>query len=105
MEAAAHSIEHNEVAQALVGLMRDKETWFGSWSKLLAELQPHAVVTKYWPANSIQLRNRVIRLSEDLRKCGLEWRNNGREPGSGRSVVEVRRLQNYVNNHILTSVT
>lgn len=105
MEAAAHTIEHNEVAQALVALMRDKEVWYGSWSKLLADLQPLAVVTKYWPTNSLQLRNRVIRLSEDLRKCGLEWRNNGREGGSGRSVLEVRRLKGYVNNHVLTSVS
>jgi hypothetical protein len=44
-------------------------------------------------------------LSEDLRKCGLEWRNNGREGGSGRSVLEVRRLKGYVNNHVLTSVS
>lgn len=105
MEAAAHSIEHNEVAQALVALMRDKEVWFGSWSRLLADLQPLAVVSKFWPSNSLQLRNRVVRLSEDLRKCGLEWRNNGREGGSGRSVIEVRRLKGYVDRHVLTSVT
>jgi hypothetical protein len=103
-EAAAHTIEHNEVAQALVALMKEREVWYGSWSKLLADLTPLAVVTKYWPANSLQLRNRVIRLSEDLRKCGLEWRNNGRESGTGRSVVEVRRLKDFVNNHVLTSV-
>lgn len=104
-EAAAHTVEHNEVAQALVALMQDKEVWYGSWSKLLADLQPVAIVTKYWPANSLQLRNRVIRLSEDLRRCGLEWRSNGREGGTGRSVIEVRRLKGYVNSHVLTSVS
>jgi hypothetical protein len=44
-------------------------------------------------------------LSEDLRKCGLEWRNNGRESKTGRSVVEVRRLKTFVSDHVLTSVT
>lgn len=105
MEASAHFIEHNEVAQALVALMRDKEVWYGSWSKLLTDLAPVAVQTKYWPGNSLQLRNRMVRLSEDLRRCGLEWRSNGREGGTGRSSIEVRRLKAYVNTHILTSVT
>ena len=105
MEASAHFIEHNDVAQALVALMRDKEVWYGSWSKLLGDLSPVAVHTKYWPSNSLQLRNRMVRLSEDLRRCGLEWRSNGREGGTGRSSIEVRRLKSYVQNHILTSVT
>lgn len=104
MEASAHFIEHNDVAQALVALMRDKEVWYGSWGKLLSELAPVAIHTKYWPSNSLQLRNRMVRLSEDLRKCGLEWRSNGREGGTGRSSIEVRRLKSYVNNHVLTSV-
>jgi len=84
--------------------MKDKEVWFGSWSKLLHDLGPPGM-HKYWPSNSLQLRNKMIRLSEDLRKCGLEWRSNGREGGTGRSSIEVRRLKAYVNTHILTSVT
>jgi hypothetical protein len=105
VEASAHFIEHNEVAQALVALMRDRETWYGSWGALLAELRPLAVVTRFWPETSLQLRNRMVRMSEDLRRCGLEWRNNGREGGTGRAVIEVRRLRNYVSAHVLTSVS
>ena len=105
MEASAHFIEHNDVAQALVALMKDKEVWYGSWSKLLGDLAPVAIHTKYWPSNSLQLRNRMVRLSEDLRRCGLEWRSNGREGGTGRSSIEVRRLKSYVKNHVLTSVS
>jgi len=105
MEASAHFIEHNDVAQALVALMKDKEVWYGSWSKLLGDLAPVAIHTKYWPSNSLQLRNRMVRLSEDLRRCGLEWRSNGREGGTGRSSIEVRRLKSYIKNHVLTSVS
>jgi hypothetical protein len=104
-EASAHFVEHNDVAQALISLMKEKEVWYGSWAQLLAVLAPHASPSKFWPENSLQLRNRMIRISEDLRKCGLEWRKNGRESKSGRSCVEVRRLKSFVNNHVLTSVS
>lgn len=105
VEASAHFIEHNDVAQALVDLMRDKEVWYGSWGALLAELRPHGVVTRFWPETSLQLRNRMIRMSEDLRRCGLAWHNNGREGGTGRAIIEVRRLRNFIDSHVLTSVT
>jgi len=105
MEASAHFVEHNDVAQALIGLMKEKEVWYGSWAQLLAALAPHSTPSKFWPENSLQLRNRMIRISEDLRKCGLEWRKNGRESGSGRSCVEVRRLKSFIANHVLTSVS
>jgi putative DNA primase/helicase len=105
MEASAHFVEHNDVAQALISLMKEKEVWYGSWAQLLAVLTPLAAPTKFWPENSLQLRNRMIRISEDLRKCGLEWRKNGRESRSGRSCVEVRRLKSFIGNHVLTSVT
>jgi hypothetical protein len=105
MESSAHFVEFNEVAQALIALMRDKEVWFGTWGGLLEELSKHVMPSKFWPGTSLQLRNKMIRLSEDLRKCGLEWRNNGRESKTGRSVVEVRRLKTFVSDHVLTSVT
>lgn len=105
MEASAHFVEHNDVAQALISLMKEKEVWYGSWAKLLCDLTLHAAPGKFWPENSLQLRNRMIRISEDLRKCGLEWRKNGRESRSGRSCVEVRRLKGFIDNHVLTSVT
>lgn len=105
MEASAHFVEHNDVAQALISLMKEKEVWYGSWAQLLCDLTLHGAPSKFWPENSLQLRNRMIRISEDLRKCGIEWRKNGRESRSGRSCVEVRRLKSFIANHVLTSVT
>lgn len=104
MESSAHFVEFNEVAQALISLMRDKEFWSGTWSELLVELTSRVQASKFWPTTSLQLRNRMTRVSEDLRKCGLEWRNNGRESKTGRSIVEVHRLKTFVTDHVLTSV-
>ena len=97
MEASSHFIEHSEVAQAIIKFMEDKELWHGTWAQLLKDLGQNPL-SKNWPTNSLQLRNRVIRLSEDLRKNGIEWRTNGREGGTGRMALELRRLQNYLKD-------
>jgi hypothetical protein len=103
MEASSHFVEHSEVAQALIKFMEDKEVWHGTWAQLLKDLG-HNDLSNSWPTNSLQLRNRVIRLSEDLRKCGIEWRTNGREGGTGRMALELRRLDSYLKNIFLVSV-
>lgn len=102
--ATEHFIEHNDVAQAIIGYVRDKGTFNGTMLTLLGQLVLYAPTHgKYWPENSLQLRNRLTRIKPELRKVGIEVYENGREPGTGRTRIEIRRAVDYADRGFAVS--
>jgi hypothetical protein len=93
-------VEHNEVAQAMISLLNSNKegVWSGTLVKLLADLYPWAPAKgKFFPENSWQLSARLARLKPELRKMGIEIFRNGREPGTGRARVELRKSADFKN--------
>lgn len=94
--ATEHFIEHNDVAQAIIAYVQDKGLFRGTIVQLLGALVPYAShIGKYWPDSSLQLRNRLTRIKPELRKVGIEVYENGREPKTGRSRIEIRKSADY----------
>jgi hypothetical protein len=93
-------VEHNEVAQAMIGLLNSKPdgVWTGTIVQLLLDLAqwapPH---NQYWPENSRQLAGKLSRLKPELRKMGINVIRNGREGGTGRARVELRKSADFKN--------
>lgn len=104
--ATEHFIEHNDVAQAIIGYVQDKGIFRGTILQLLNELTLYAPHTgKYWPESSLQLRNRLTRIKPELRKVGIEVYENGREPKTGRSRIEIRKAADYENRGFAVSAS
>ena len=98
-DAAEHFIEHSEVTQAVLAMMLSRDSWIGTWVELLDAITKHQPShgTKFWPENSLQLRNRLVRSAKELRAVGLEWKAQGRESGTGRSRLELYKAKDFAS--------
>lgn len=76
--ASSVVIEDSQVAKAIIELMNDKETWSGTATVLLAELEIAAsklridtVKDKSWPKGANVLSRRLTEIRVDLEKAGI----------------------------------
>jgi hypothetical protein len=107
-DATEELVEHNEVAQAIIGLLAKSKTgvWVGTQIQLLLDLESFAPSrTNFWPENSWQLSARMVRLKPELRKMGIEFIKNGREAGTGRVRVELRKTPDFSSRGYAVSTT
>jgi hypothetical protein len=89
------AVEADEVAATLVRFMAAQTTpWRGTNAELLQALGPlrsRGVSDRNWPDSPRQLRANLDRVAPLLRRLGIEFQREPREPGSGRRVFTVRR--------------
>lgn len=96
-EASESQLEHDHIAQALIQFLNQHvEGFSGTLFDLLRKLQQWSPGDKnYWPSTPLQLYNAVRRINPTLRRAGILWEKAGRQGGTGRSLVKVKRASNW----------
>ena len=108
-DAIESVIDANPVASAIRELMQSRESWEGTATELLTELEGTAggTVTKgkgrEWPTSGRSLGRRLNRPSSALRPVGIEI--DGRKSGSKRLITISRRSEDGRNETSQTSQT
>jgi hypothetical protein len=85
----ADSVESSPVIAALVSLLEQNTTWYGTWRELLARLkqfEPNHHKLKMWPAAPNSLSRQVNRAKTVLREIGFEYEVRRRGEGSEKHV-------------------
>ena len=108
-DAVESVIDANPVASAIRELMQSRESWEGTATELLTELEGTAggTVTKgkgrEWPTSGRSLGRRLNRPKSALRPVGIEI--DGRKSGSKRLITISRRSEDGRNETSQTSQT
>ena len=93
-EAHEQTLEHNVVAQAIIGLLEARERYEGTLHDLLRALLTHAPRERsFFPETSLRLSNMLKRLQPVLREAGIEIVKKGREGKTGRTMVAIDRVR------------
>jgi len=87
-------IECEPIAQALLEL--DGESWEGTHAELKLKLEAlvsdTTMKSKDWPKSARGFSGKLWRLAPALRQRGLEIERTGREGGTGRRLVSIKRM-------------
>lgn len=102
-EVIAAGLDGSPVAQAIIELMRSRESWEGTATRLLDTLpvDDKTVRLKIWPKTARGLSNVVRRLSPSLRADGLDVSFN--HSGTRTIVIEKQLQENGCNSSSIAS--
>ena len=95
-EANECAIDFSAVAQALKQFMVDKSDWSGTAGELLQEFVSSVTEdvrhSREWPKTPRGLSGAIRRVIPNLRPLGLRIKMNAREAGTGRRLIEIKRV-------------
>ncbi|MBT9260210.1 MAG: hypothetical protein KM310_10765 [Clostridiales bacterium] len=108
-EAVEAALEADAVAAAVRSFMESRETWEGTATELLNELEAYAPERahegKGWPNTPQSLSGRLRRAATFLRQVGIDADWGSREPGTGRRLWVLKRLKRESIVTVVTPVT
>jgi hypothetical protein len=105
-EATEARLTDDELAQSLIAFARSKESWSGTATELLEELNNFINEnrkTLNWPKDARGLGNRLRRLAPILRMVRVEV-SFGREPGTGKRIILLKSTKS-IGGNVVTNVT
>ncbi len=97
------AVDSSAVAQSLRQFLQNRDDWTGTAGELLAVLTPtisdEVRRSKEWPKSPRGLSGAVRRLVPNLRRVGLSIDVNAREGGTGRRLIELKKIQSQSSRH------
>lgn len=105
VEAMEQTLEHNPLAQALIEFLEERDRYEGTIHDLLSAIKRYAPRDgAFWPDTSLKLSNALKRLQPILRAAGIDVSRAGREGGTGRTKLMVRKMPDMRSRPFAVSV-